>query len=160
MNENYGKLLVSTKPTAGRKAAVGFCCVLFVLFGIFMFIDMDPLREITFKSFHNAELGTIWGIVMGVICLSMPVFFVLGLRSGCNVYEGGVTGTTATKKVLQVGTAKNFSVSYNDIVNVSDTKTTLVIQTKYEQFEVMAQNSSNRAAALREIRAKMQGNLT
>lgn len=161
METTRGKLLVSTKSmAAGRKAVVGVCSALLMLFGIVGLTFVDLFPRIARNLFGNASLS--WVIVMFIVIgffvfpiIELVILF-LGSKSYCDVYENAVVGTTSMSVNNPKAPMQNFEITYDEIQNVTESGKALIIYTQYTTYEVLA--LKNRPEALKAIRAKMTSN--
>mgnify|MGYP001630835424 FL=1 len=147
-----GKLLVTTKNSTAMTVLDWVCGVVLVILGIvYMFNETmsRAMTELAWSVFRSPGAGEVLQIIVMVFLLCCAaVCFTLPL-SRCDVYEGGVTGTT--KLTLTKGLRK-FELSYRDIMNVTVSGKKLKIHTPAGSYEVMA--TSNRMEAMRIIQEK------
>lgn len=154
---SMGKLLISTKTGTGMKTFQTVCCVLEVIIGIVLFCSIGFLKTVFEEMLDIGAVGVIVGILGGFSCLFSPVFVIIGNRSHCNVYENGVAGITGLSLSHPNTPMQSFCISYDEIVNVTESSKTIIIYTKYCTYEILA--IKNRAEAIQIIRSKMSGNV-
>lgn len=152
-----GKLLISTKTGTGMKTFQTVCCVLEVIMGIVLFFSIGFLKTVFEEMLDIGAVGVIIGVFGGFSCLFSPVFVSIGNRSHCNVYENGVAGITGLSLSHPNTPMQNFSISYDEIVNVTESSKTIIIYTKYCTYEILAMKNRTEAAQI--IRSRMTGNL-
>lgn len=155
---NTGKLLVSTKSTAaGRKTVVMVSSAILIILGIatiFVSYGTPALEEMIDRTW-----GPILGLVLGVFMIGEAAFNLITLnqnsKSYCDVYENAVLGRTCLSYSSPNTPVQNFTLSYDEIANVTESGKNIIIYTKYTQLEVVA--LKNRAEAVRAIRARIGG---
>ena len=122
--------------------------------GCFLNIILDPIFILPWGLDMGAA-GVIFGIFFGFSFLISPVFAVIGNRSHCNVYENGVAGITGLSLSHPNTPMQSFCISYDEIVNVTESGRTIFIYTKFCTYEILAMK--NRAEAVQIIRSRMSG---
>ncbi len=89
-------------------------------------------------------------VVICAVCFFGGKFYLMLRLSYCDVYEYGITGRAIWEfsKGMPI-----FDLGYDEIVNITATKHTLMIYTKYEKLKVMA--FKNRQETFMEIRDRV-----
>ena len=159
--ENKGKLLVSTKSAASKLKTVQLIAsAIPVFFGfllLIIFSAMDLWRDFGREVLGDASLGWIAGLFIIIVLIAWPVHQLLttfvGSKSYCDVYENGVEGLTGLKLKDPNSPMKSFDIGYDEILNVSESGTQILIYTQYTTYNVLAM--VNRAEALKEIKARV-----
>lgn len=159
MKEELGKLIVSTRSASiARKTYIYVFSAFLLLLDIFWFVEGDGMRDMLRGSFGR-DMSTMVYWLVGIVMLGFPIFMVvssfLGFRSYCDVYENGVVGTTGVSYNQNAAPQQNFQLSYDEIVNATESGKTVFIYTKYATLEVLA--LKNREKACQEIRARAKG---
>ncbi len=151
-----GNLLISTKVEKGKKTFQTACCVLAVIIGVALFFSISFFIE------DLLDMGTgvvIFGVVCALSFIISPIFvFIIvfkGNKSHCDVYENGVAGITGLGLNNSNTPMQNFCISYDEIVNITESSKSILIYTKYCTYEVLAKK--NRAEAAQIIRSRMSG---
>lgn len=156
MMENRGKLLVSTKTSAGIKIFQLVSCIFSLILFLFFAFNFQLFRRMGADILGNATFGTILWFVMIMLFLLEPIICIMGNRSYCDIYENSIIGVTALSFSHPNTPMQKFDITYNEIINVTESGKTLCIYTAYATYEVLAM--TNRPEAIKEIRARMSGN--
>lgn len=152
---SMSNLLISTKVGKGMKTFQTVCCVLEAIIGIALLCSIGFLKTVFEDMLDMGAAGVIFGIFFGFSFLISPVFAVIGNRSHCNVYENGVAGITGLSLSHPNTPMQSFCISYDEIINVTESGRTIFIYTKYCTYEILAMK--NRAEAAQIIRSRMSG---
>ncbi len=158
--KDMGKLIVSTKAVAaGRKIYLFIVGVFMILVGILFLLAPEEFRASFVDMFGSRSVGVIFQYGMGAFLIGMGAFMLIsshfGFKSYCDVYENGVVGTSGLSANKNAAPQQNFELSYDDIVNATESGKTIFIYTSYGNFEVLA--LKNRVEATQEIRKRMKG---
>lgn len=109
------------------------------------------------------EIDRTWGPILGYAAVAFffgyGVFNLVtafqGSKSFCDVYENVVVGKTGLSYRDPKAPMQDFEISFQEIMNVTESGKTLLIYTEYATYEVLA--LKNREKAAKEIRARMTG---
>ncbi len=152
MND-HGRFLVSTKCGVARYLILFLCSGFFIGMAIWFMMNSEKIIRSFTRDFDNKTIGVIIPLALIGFLLAYPIILILAYRSHCLVYENAVVGITTmsnNEKSLQ-----KFVLSYDQIVNVTLSKSVIQIYTPYSTFQVLG--GSNRAEAIHEIRSRMRG---
>lgn len=151
-DSDMGKLIVSTKIGAKMKAVLAVCCIIEFLLGIFMIFSIGILQ----KALDSTLGGLFLGLIPGTLCVCYPVWVIIGHKSYCAVHENGIIGMTGLNLSKLNAPMQKFSVTYDEIINITESSRALLIYTQYTTYEVLARE--NRKEALEEIKHRMLRN--
>ncbi len=154
MSDNYDHYVVSTQCNSQQKAGRFVLAAFLVGIGLYVahsLVTTEPYGAM----FRTTRYANVFGFLFFFACFYSAMIVVTQTRSYCTVYEGHVTGKT----LLSVGFWRNsglasFDLKYDEIENVFEENRTIIIHTRYTSLKVLAVD--NRAAALREIRARIE----
>ncbi len=148
-----GKLIVSTKSSAGkRKTVLLICSIIMYAFGVLILFTREAFSSMGTMGDLLWLVGWIWPILYPTYNL---ILVFAGSKSYCDVYEDGVSGRTALSRNNPGIPMQDFEISFSEIVNVTNAGKRIMIYTKFATFEVMA--LQNCAPAVSEIRSRMTG---
>lgn len=156
-----GKLIVSTKSAAGGQKMISiiFSAVL-ILFGCLILFNSEMTHRMARDFLGDASMSGLITVIVAVLFFAFPLYYLynsfVSARSYCDVYENGVTGVAGKVKGQKNLSMESFDISYDEIINVTDSKKVISIYTKYTTYEVLA--LKNKDIAVREIRSRAKGN--
>lgn len=153
MVEEKGNLLVSTKIGAGMKGAQIGASIVMLVIGLFLALNFKIFGMMGEDILNSRAIGVILGVVSVTIMFVEPVLAMIGRKSYCEVYEKSVVGITGLSLSHPNTPMQKFHITYEEIINVTESAKTLCIYTSYATYEILAMK--NRAEAAREIRSRI-----
>ena len=124
---DMGRLIVSTKIGAKMKTVLTVCCIFMFLIGIFMIFSIDILQ----KALDSTLGGLLLGLIPGCLCACYPFLVIIGHKSYCDVHENGIIGMTGLSLSNPNTPMQKFSITYDEIINITESSRTLLIYTQY-----------------------------
>ncbi len=157
---NMGKLIVSTKAAAaGRKIYLFIVDAIVILVGIMGLLDSEIFVDAFADMLGNRSTGMFFHYSLCIFLIGFGAYMFIasyfGFKSYCDVYENGVVGISGMSANKNAAPQQSFELSYNDIVNATESGKTIFIYTTYGNFEVLA--LKNRVQATQEIRKRIKG---
>lgn len=154
------KLIVSTKSTnSGMKTAKIVSNGLLILIGCILLFS-GILDDLAHEFFGSSSSSWLLYILILACSILFPVFSMIvslsNLNSYCDVYEKSVSGKTGMSFTDTKAPVQTFELSYNEIVNVTESGKNIIIYTQYGKYEVAA--CKNQTEVVNAIRARMTGN--
>lgn len=158
--ETKGKLIVSTKSSAGGQKlySIIFAAIL-IIFGCLILFYPDMTHRMARDFLGDSSKSGLITVFAVVLFFAFPLYYLynsfVSARSYCDVYENGVTGVAGKVKGQKNLSMESFEISFDEIINVTETKKVISIYTKYTTYEVLA--LKNKDTAVREIRSRAKG---
>lgn len=153
-----GEFIGTTKCSTLLRA----CCLLGLVFVISILLRINIVMPTEYNDWDDVliglyalgfwyEYGDLFTVIkiasIIAVCYFGGKFYLMLCWSYCDVYEYGITGKAVWEfsKGMPI-----FDLRYDEIMNITQTWHTLIIQTRHEKLKVMA--FRNRQAVFTEIR--------